>query len=67
MRSYETSQKSKIVICALSENAEDEVGITFGFSLYAISLLVVLVTYFGSRLGDLSRLRLLEDSEICYC
>jgi len=38
----------------------------FGFSLYIVPLLATLVTYLGSRLGKLSRLRLLGDSKICH-
>ena len=38
----------------------------FGFSLYTVPLLVVLVIYFGTGLEELSRWKLLEDDEICY-
>ena len=51
----------------LSGNAEDRVGIIFGFSLYIAFLLVILVTYFRSECDELSGLRLLEDDEVCHC
>ena len=38
----------------------------FSFSLYTIPLLVVLVAYFKSGLGELSVLRPLESSEVYY-
>ena len=47
-----------VVHTLLSENVENRVRTTFGFSLCAAPLLVTLVVYFGSRLGDLSRLEL---------
>jgi len=37
----------------------------FGFSLYTASLLVTLVIYFRSVLGELSRLKSSEGSEVC--
>ena len=46
---------------------EVRVGMTFGFSLCAVSLLVVLVIYFGSELEKLSRLRPPESSKMCCC
>ena len=39
----------------------------FGFSLYTIFLQVALVAYFRRGLSKLSRLGLLEDSEVYYC
>jgi len=45
---------------------EEGVGTTFGFSLYAVSLQVILVAYFRSKLNELSGLELLEDSKVCY-
>jgi len=38
----------------------------FGFKLYTVSLQVILVAYFGRVLGELRRLRLLEDDEVYY-
>ena len=38
---------------------------TFSFILYAMSLLVTLVTYFGIGLGHLVGGKLLKDSKIC--
>jgi len=32
-------------------------GIVFDFSLYTMSLLTILVTYFGIKLGDLERVK----------
>jgi len=37
----------------------------FGFSLCAVSLLVILVIYFRMGLGDLVGGKPLEDSEVC--
>ena len=42
------------------------VEIIFGFSLCAIFLQVVLVTYFGKILRELGGLRLLEDNKMYY-
>ena len=46
---------------------EDRVRMTFGFSLYAVSLQVTLVIYFGKELGELSELGPLENSKVCCC
>ena len=43
---------------------KDRVRTISSFSLYTISLLITLVTYFRSGLGKLSRLRLLESGKI---
>ena len=40
---------------------------TFSFSLYVVLLLVTLVTYFRTKLGNLVDKRLLEDSKIYCC
>jgi len=40
---------------------------TFGFSLYAISLQVALVVYFRRELGELRELGTLEGDEVCDC
>ena len=40
----------------LSKNMEDKTRTIFDFSLCAVSLPAVLVTYFGSGLGELSGL-----------
>jgi len=37
----------------------------FGFSLYTMLLLAILVVYFESRLEELSKLKLLENSKVC--
>ena len=55
------------VIYVLSKNVENRLRIIFGFSLYAIPLLVVLVIYFESGLEKLSGLGPLKSNEICYC
>ena len=39
----------------------------FGFSLYAMSLLVILVAYFGIELGDLVDGKLSEGGEVYCC
>jgi len=65
-KSDEASQKFKIVNCTLSENVEDRVRIIFSFSLYAVSLLVALVIYFASGLGEVNGLGPLEGDEVCY-
>jgi len=44
-----------------------EIRTIFSFSLCAVLLQVALVTYFRRVLGELRELRLLEDSEMCYC
>jgi len=46
---------------------EDRVRTIFDFSLYAVLLLIVLVIYFESGLGELNRLGLLENGKICCC
>ena len=46
---------------------EDRVRTTFDFSLCAVSLLVTLVAYFGSELGNLSKLEPLESGKVCHC
>jgi len=45
---------------------EEGVGTTFGFSLYAVPLQVILVAYFRSKLDELSGLEPPEDSKACY-
>jgi len=40
---------------------------TFGFSLYAIPLPVILIAYFGSGLSKLRGLGLLEGGKVCHC
>ena len=40
---------------------------TFGFSLYAISLQVTQITYLGRELGELRRLGPPEGSKIYHC
>ena len=40
---------------------------TFGFSLYAVPLLVAQVVYFGIGLENLESRKLLEGSKICHC
>jgi len=42
-------------------------GMTFGFSICAVSLQVALVIYFGLELGTLRGGQLLEGSEMCHC
>ena len=42
-----------------------EIKITFGFSLYTVSLCVTQVTYFGRGLNELRELRLLEGVKVC--
>ena len=39
----------------------------FGFSLYTVSLLVILVTYFGIETEDLVGGKPLEDNKVYYC
>ena len=39
---------------------------TFGFILYAVSLLATLVIYFGMELGDLTDRKSLEGNKMCY-
>jgi len=39
----------------------------FGFSLYVIFLLVTLIIYFESGLGELNRLGLLKSNKMCCC
>ena len=39
----------------LSKNVEDEVEMTFGFSLYTVFLQVTLVVYFRRELDELKR------------
>jgi len=45
---------------------KDESEQPFGFSLYAVSLLAILVIYFRMRLRDLTDGKLLESGEV-YC
>jgi len=40
---------------------------TFGFSLYAVPLLVAQVVYFGIGLENLESRKSLEGSKICHC
>jgi len=42
-------------------------GITFGFILYTMLLLVTLVAYFRMGLGDLAGVKPLEGSKVYYC
>ena len=53
LKSNEVSQKFKQSVYILSDNAENKVRITFNFSLYTISLQVVLVVYFRRELDEL--------------
>ena len=57
---------SEVNYYTLSKNAEDRVETTFSFRLYVVSLWVILVTYFGRRLGKLRKLRPLEGGKVCY-
>ena len=40
---------------------------TFGFSLYTMLLLVILITYFRTGFEDLADEKLLEDSKVYHC
>jgi len=40
---------------------------TFGFSLCAVPLLAILVTYFRSELEKLSGWKPLESGKVCHC
>jgi len=51
----------------LFKNIEDRVGMFFGFSLYAVLLWVVLVTYFERELERLIRLGVLKSNKVCCC
>jgi len=44
-----------------------QVRMTFGFSLYVVSLLATLVTYFEMKLENLTGEKLPEDSKLYYC
>ena len=55
-----------ILVSILSENIEDRLEQSLTLAYILLPLLVTLIIYFRSRLGELSRLRLLEGSEV-YC
>jgi len=50
----------------LSKNVKDRVETIFDFSLYTMSLLVILAAYFRSGLRELSGSRLLESGKVYY-
>jgi len=48
----------------IQENGR-EIRMNFGFSLYAVSLLAILVIYLRMRLGDLADEESLENNKMC--